>query len=657
MSESPRRQWNHLVTVLQQFSALQAPVIFIIVIGMLIMPMSGSLLDLFLIVNILLTFTILMRTTVVTQPLEFSVFPSLLLITTLFRLALNISATRLILSNADAAGAGQVIHAFGTFVISGNPIVGVVIFIILIVIQFVVITAGAGRVAEVAARFTLDAMPGKQMAIDADLNAGLIDEQDARRRRENVGREADFYGAMDGASKFVRGDAIAAIIMIIINILGGFAVGIGQHNLTVMDALQQYTVKTVGEGIVTQIPALIMSIATGLIVTRSTSESNLGQDLSTQLFQNWQLFKPTAKPEAPPPAPHPRTITSEEMMDLLTVDPIEVEIGYGLISLADPAQGGDLLERITSLRKQIALDLGFVVPPVRVRDNIQLKSTAYVVKLWGAELARGEILPRYLLAMNPGNQEMTLPDGIPTTEPAFGLPAQWINESMKLEAETSGFTVVDPTTVLITHLSEVVKSHAHEVLTRQDVQGLIDKIRTTAPALIDDLVPKLMSLSEVHRVLQELLKERVSIRNMTVILSALGDRASGTRDLDQLVEFVRQALARTISNQFRNPEGIIDVFTLDPSLEEYLLDHLRPTQFGTQVVLDPSTAQRLLLQVKEQAERAIALGNQPTLICSSQVRPYLRRLVEKYLPSLIVISHAEVVPGIQVRSSGTVSLS
>ncbi|HEX2951324.1 MAG TPA: flagellar biosynthesis protein FlhA [Armatimonadota bacterium] len=690
-------QSRQLTNILTRMSDMQAPLLLVVVIGMLIIPMPSFVLDFFLVANLGITLLILLTTTNITQPLELSVFPSLLLVTTLFRLALNISATRLILSSGDELGAGRVIHAFGNFVVGSNPVVGFVIFIILVVIQFVVITAGAGRVAEVAARFTLDAMPGKQMAIDADLNAGLIDEKQARKRRQDISREADFYGAMDGASKFVRGDAIAAIIMVIINILGGFAVGVLMHKLSLPDALHQYTMKTVGEGIVTQIPALIMSIATGLIVTRAASESNLGHDLVNQVMgndrtlmitgaiigsfavvpglpsfpfitgalvlgglgyykwkhaaQNKQLDKVEEQPVAKAPT------TTEEMIELLAIDPIEVEIGYGLIHLADPAQGGDLLERITSLRRQIALDMGFVVPPVRVRDNIQLQSNSYSIKLWSVEIAHGDIMPKHYLAMNPGNgHDHAIPGAIATTEPAFGLPALWVPEQQKLEAEMSGYTVVDPTTVLITHLSELIRNHAHEILSRQDAQLLIDKMRSVSPALIDELIPKVISLSEVHRILQSLLRERVSIRDLNRILSSVSDHVSATRDIDQLTEYARQSLARAISEQQRGTDGSIEVFTLEPALEEMLIAHLRPTQFGTQIVLDPVMAQQVLLKIKEQAERAITLGNQPVALCSSQLRPYLRRFIEKYIPGLTILSHAEIASGIPIRTNGTIML-
>ncbi len=693
-----RELLNRIIASVVGASDLQAPLLFVTILGMLIIPMPPILLDFSLVINIAVTFLVLLRAAAVTHPLEFSVFPSVLLVTTLLRLALNISATRLILSSADEAGAGQIIHAFGTFVIGGNPVVGVVIFVILVIIQFVVITAGAGRVAEVAARFTLDAMPGKQMAIDADLNAGLVDEREAKLRREQVGKEADFYGAMDGASKFVRGDAIAAIVMIIINVLGGFAVGMLIHKLPLEDALSMYTIKTVGEGIVTQIPALIMSIATGLIVTRATSESNLGEDLSFQVLGQYRTVGTAAvimgsfllvpglpkipfllgsaalgglayyrwkqAQQAPPPpetdstdsAP-PAPTSAEEMLSLLSLDPIEVEIGYGLIHLADPSQGGDLLERITTLRKQIAMEMGFVVPPVRVRDNIQLKNTGYSIKLWDVEIANGEIVPRFLLAMNPNDPDTAFPGSIPTREPAFGLPAQWIQEAQKMQAEMAGFTVVDPTTVLVTHLSEVIRGHAHEILTRQDVQGLMDKVRAVAPALVDDLVPKVMSLAEIHRVMQNLLRERVSIRDLNRVLSTLGDYAPSIRDVEQLTEHVRQSMARVISNQYRGAEGPIDVITLDPDVEELLLDNLRPTQYGLQIVLEPGTAQTLLLNIKAQAERMIAMGYTPVLLCSTQLRLYLRRFIERFMPSITVLSHAEVASGVQAQSRGSVSLT
>ncbi len=689
---------NRIVQGIAGASDLQAPLLFVIVLAMLILPMPSWLLDFCLVINIALTFLVLLRTASVAHPLEFSVFPSVLLVTTLLRLAMNISATRLILGSGDEFGAGQIIHAFGTFVIGQNVVVGVVIFVILVIIQFVVITAGAGRVAEVAARFTLDAMPGKQMAIDADLNAGMIDEREARRRREEVGKEADFYGAMDGASKFVRGDAIAAVVMIIINVLGGFAVGMLIHKLPLQEAVLQYTVKTVGEGIVTQIPALIMSIATGLIVTRATSESNLGEDLNLQIlgqyrtvgiaavimasfmlvpqlpklpfmlgagalgylaYRQWKRAKdaPPAATDDEAAAGAPAPAAADDMLSLLSLDPIEVEIGYGLIHLADPAQGGDLLERITTLRKQIAMELGFVVPPVRVRDNIQLKNNGYSIKLWDIEVAQGEIVPRFLLAMNPADPDTVFPGAIPTREPAFGLPAQWIQEAQKMQAEVAGFTVVDPTTVLVTHLSEVIRGHAHEVLARQDVQGLLDKVRAAAPALVDDLVPKVISLAEVHRVLQNLLRERISIRDMNRILSTLGDYAPSVREVDQLTEHVRQALARVISSQYRGADGPIDVITLHPDVEDLLLNNLRPTQYGLQIVLDPASAQALLLNLKAQVERMVGLGYQPVLLCSTQLRLYLRRFVERFMPGITVLSHAEVAPGVQAQSRGEVTLA
>lgn len=695
MAEPTRR--NLLSAFMGRFGDVQMPLMCVVVIGMLIIPMPPVMLDIMLVLNIGLTLMVLLRTTSVLQPLEFSVFPSLLLVATLFRLALNISATRLILSSDTESGAGAIIHSFGTFVIGQNPVVGVIIFIILVVIQFVVITAGAGRVAEVAARFTLDAMPGKQMAIDADLNAGMIDETEARRRRQEVAQEADFYGAMDGASKFVRGDAVAALVMIIVNIIGGFAVGIGIHHMAFIDALSQYTTKTVGEGIVTQIPALIMSIATGLIVTRAASATSLGKDLVQQVFGNvaslWAtaailgafalvpslpkipfllgalflsfmalsvrrstLAAAAAKAAEAPATPAPHAMTADEMLEMISVDPIEIEIGYGLIALADPGQGGDLLERITTLRKQIALDMGFVVPPVRVRDNIQLKSNTYSIKLWGMELADGELLPRHFLAMHAQEGATPLPDAIPTTEPAFGLPACWIPESQKMAAELEGYTVVDPATVLITHLSELLRAHAHEILTRQDVQALLEKVRRSAPALVDELVPKVMSLAEVHRVLQQLLQERLPIRDMNRILSALGDYAGATRDCDELAEHVRRALARTITQLKRNPDGSMDVITLAPAVEEMLLTQLHPTTLGTQIVLDPAIFRQLVQNIRAQAERAIALGIQPMLLCSSAIRPYLRRLLESALPGIAVLSHAEIVAGTPLRAIGTVAL-
>ncbi len=662
----------------------------VLVVGMLVVPMPHWLLDGLLVANIALTLTVLLVTAYNSDAMQFSVFPSLLLVATLFRLALNISATRLILLHADA---GTVISAFGHFVVGGNYVVGIVVFLILVIIQFVVITNGAGRVAEVAARFTLDAMPGKQMAIDADLNAGLIDELQARARREAVAREADFYGAMDGASKFVRGDAIAAVVMILVNILGGFIIGLTQRGFDLMTALQTYTLLTVGEGLVTQIPALLMSTATGLIVTRASSAQPLGQDLTGQLLGQPRVMTTVAAMLAlmalvpglpklpflsvaalvglvaftlPPPQPTPSaeeaahtaslaTAGPEQIADLLVVDPIELEIGYGLIPLADPAQGGTLLERITVLRRHVAAELGFIVPPLRVRDNMDLPPNHYAIALGGARVAEGDMYPRQLLAMNPGGATAPL-RGLETKEPAFGLPALWIAETQKTEAEIGGYSVVDAPTVLITHLGEVIRRHADEILSRQDTQALLDTIRRSTPVVVDELVPKLLSLSEVHRVLQGLLRERVSIRDLARLLSVLADYAPATRDPEQLVEYARRGLARTITAAHLDAQGMLQVFTLDPTLEELLITSVRQTTQGPMPVPEPQVARSLLESVATCTQQMIAAGLSPVLLCSPQARRPLRKFLEQVLPELNVISHAEVAPGTRVQSAGVVSL-
>ena len=682
---------NFFALSLKRQSELVVSIGAVMIIGMMIVPLPHWMLDFMLVLNMGLTFGILLMSAYVTKPLDFSVFPSLLLIVTLFRLALNISATRLILLDASA---GAVISAFGNFVVGGNYVVGIVVFLILVVIQFVVITNGAGRVAEVAARFTLDAMPGKQMAIDADLNAGMIDEQTARKRRVEVAKEADFYGAMDGSSKFVKGDAIAAVVMIIVNILGGFVVGLAQHNMDLVTAMQTYTLLTVGEGLVTQIPALLTSTATGIIVTRAGSEQPLGGELTGQILSNpkailsvaamllvlalipglpklpfliaaaligtvgFALRGKTNQPADPETdaAQQPKPLSEQdEMMSLIGTDPLELEVGYGLIPFADPNQGGDLLHRITNMRKQVTADLGMIVPPLRVRDNVELRPNAYRIKLWGVEVAKGDIVPRHYLAISPGAVDQPL-RGIETREPAFGLPAIWVTEAQRADAESSGYTVVDAATVIITHLVETVKRQAWEVITRQDVQNLLDSLRAQSPAVVDELVPKVMSLSEVHRVLQNLLREKVSIKDLNRILTVLGDYAPAVRDVDQLTEFVRQGLARTICRQYQDYEGALEVITVDPEIEEKLQACLRPTAGGSQLAIEPALARKINDSVVAQVQRVIAAGSQAVLLCSPAARPIVRVLVGRRLPNIVVLSHAEIAEGVQVKSIGMVTI-
>ncbi len=669
----------------------------VVIVAMLVIPLPHWMLDAFLVVNIALTMTVLLVTTYTSHPLEFSVFPSLLLVMTLFRLAINVSATRLILLHADA---GLVISAFGGFVVGGNYVVGLVVFVILVVIQFVVITNGAGRVAEVAARFMLDAMPGKQMAIDADLNAGLIDESDARSRREEISREADFYGAMDGASKFVRGDAIAAVVMIVVNIVGGFVIGMTQRGMDLPSALRTYTLLTVGEGLVTQIPALIMATATGLIITRSSSGEPLGKELTTQLLRSPRALGlvagtlgvlalvpglprlpflvvgagvgmmasalHTGRRAPPPPAApaKPTAPSAEQLMGLLAVDPIVLEIGLDLIPLADPAQGGDLLERITTLRRRIAEDMGLVVPPLRVRDNLQLRPTIYLIKLAGAQVAQGEVRPGQVLVMNPSGGVPEIA-GMDTIDPAFGLPARWAPESKRVDAEMLGQTVVDAGTVLLTHLGEVLKAHAADILSLQDVRTMLDHLRQQTPVLVEEVVPKVMSLTEVHRVLANLLRERVPILDLARILTVLAMHGPTIKDSEALTELVRQGLARAITAQYLDEQRTLWVCALDPAAEAELLARAQaaagaPTEArdgeGVGPALETDWTETLMRRIRRQLDRMVAMGHSPVLICAPRSRPLVRALLERRLPAAVVLSHAEIAPEAKVKSVGLVSV-
>lgn len=679
--------------LLGKYSDMMLPIAAVLVVGMMVVPMPTWLLDVMLTLNIAMALTVLLVTIYATQPLEFSSFPSMLLLTTLFRLALNISATRLVLLSGSA---GAVISAFGSVVVGGNYVVGIVVFIILVVIQFLVITSGTGRVAEVAARFTLDAMPGKQMAIDADLSAGIIDEREAQLRRKTISREADFYGAMDGSSKFVRGDAIAAVIMIIVNIIGGVLIGVLQGHKDPMDALQTYTLLTIGEGLVTQIPALLISTATGLMVTKAGSEKNIGTDMTNQMLGQPKALmicaamcgalalipgipklpfiitaagigyvghllsrKPArskhADVDADGAAAAKKAKGPENMVELLTIDPIEIDLGYGLIALADPKQGGDLLERVTAVRRQAAIDMGILVPAIRVRDDMQLKPNTYVMKLRGLEVARGEVYPGHLLAMNPGSAMSRL-SGIDTTEPAFGLPATWISDAQQMEAEISGYTIVDPLSVLITHITEVLRSHADEILTRQDAQDLIDSVKAQTPAVVSELIPDLLTLADVQKVLQNLLCERVSIRDLPLIMETLSDVARLTKDPDMLTEYARQALARQITSQYQSPDGTVRVFTLDPTLEQIIADNIRYAETGAQLVLDPMTARHVLTSTRTQIENMAAMGYQPVALCSPRTRVHFRRLVERMIPTLAVLSYNELASGAGLETIGMVAL-
>jgi len=681
---------------LGKYSDLIMAIAVLGVVVMLIVPLPEWLLDTLLVVNLAGAALIFLTTLYVQEPLQFSVFPSLLLIATLFRLSLNIAATKLILGTGSA---GRVIEAFGNFVVGGDYVVGVVAFLILVIVQFVVITNGAGRVAEVAARFTLDAMPGKQMAIDADLNAGLITEEQAKERRKAIEEEADFYGAMDGASKFVRGDAIAAVLIIIINIVGGFLIGLRNGQGDAMTILRTYTLLTVGEGLVAQIPALFISTAAGILVTRTATQTHIGQDLLSQLFSRarpaWivagmlvtmalvpgfpiiQLLllavalggigyvvtqgdraRSRRVETAPKRQPAPETSKGPEaVLPLLTVDTIELELGLGLLGLVDASVGGDLVERINLIRRQTALELGIVLPSVRIRDNLQLKNEQYAIKIKGETVATGEVRPQYLLAMGADDpQQMESLGGIPTREPAFGLTAYWIPASRRDAAEMMGYTVVEPTAVVATHLTEVIKQHAADILTRQDVQTLLDHTKQQNAAVVQELVPDLMTVGEVQKVLQHLLRERIPIRDLGTILETLADYAPRTKDPDQLGELVRAALARTITRQYLSSDGTLYVMTLEPSLEGRLRDCVQPTASGLQLAIDTAFASALLREVGAQAEQMATMGYLPVILCSSQIRLPLRRLIERSMQSVACIAYNEVASGVSVEAVAVVSV-
>ena len=664
------------------------------IIFLIIIPVPPFLLDVFLIFSISIGLLILLMTLFTTETLQFSIFPSLLLITTLFRLSLNVASTRLILGTGQA---GKVIEAFGNFVVGGNYVVGFVIFVIITVIQFVVITNGSGRVAEVAARFTLDALPGKQMSIDADLNAGIITDEEAKVRRKTLQRETDFFGAMDGATKFVKGDAIAGIVIAIINVIGGLIIGIVQLGMPITDALQNYTLLTIGDGLVSQIPALLISTATGILVTRVGSEQNFGNDFSRQIstfpmviaLAAAILFVLGLVPAMPnvlflsmaailgysasllykdKKAKGVESMKQEELQviqkqrqpeNILTafkIDPLEIEIGYGLISLTDESQGGDLLERLAAVRKQCANELGVFVRPIRIRDNLQLGTNSYSFKIKAIEITTGEILPNYFLAMDPGGTGQEI-KGIPTVEPTFGLPAYWVTGSDKEKVELAGYTVVDSSTVLITHLTEFIKDHASELLGRQEVKELLDIVKEQNPAVIEELIPDLLSVGEIQKVLQHLLKEKVSIRDLGTILESLADAARMSRELDYLIEQVRIALSRRISKMYIDGEGKMSVITLQPKIEQMLLDSLQQTQQGNFPALEPQLTQQLFDAIRSQVELVHMQGIQPIFLTSSRVRLPFRRLIERFMPNLSIISINEVIPSVKVEAIGTVRLS
>jgi len=663
----------------------------------MVIPLPSLILDILLSVSITSALIILLTSLSITNPLEFSTFPSLLLITTLFRLSLNIASTRLILlyGNEGVSAAGHVIKSFGNFVVGGNYFIGFVIFLILVIINFVVITRGSGRIAEVAARFTLDAMPGKQMSIDADLNAGLIDEKEARHRRAEISREADFYGAMDGASKFVRGEAIAGLLIIFVNIVGGFIVGVFQHKLSFLGAAQTYTILTVGDALVAQIPALMVSTAAGLIVSRAASEQSIGRELSKQfqlqphaislsagilfclglipglphlpfislsflvglvgyvvLRNQKQHGKKSIEEAEKAVLPSP----PEQVESLLSVDRLELEVGYGLIPIVDEEQRGDLLERIRVLRRQFATEMGFIVPPLRVRDNLQLKPGEYRILIKGNEVSRGEMMLGYVMALSPGEVKRTV-DGIPTKEPVFQLPALWVQEKKKDEAQFAGYTVIDISTIVATHLTEVIRSYGDELLSRQDVQKLLDRLGQQYPKAVEELTPHLVSLGVIQRVLQNLLKERVSIRDFLTIVETLADYAAFSKDPEILTEYVRQRMARTIVKQYETPEGILPLITLDQGIEDILREKIQKGEHSAHLALEPGLAQKILTSIHQSLDRIAHLNHQPVILCSPFLRRHLKRLLDRFLPQVAVLSHGELTAQTKIQSLGTVTLN
>jgi flagellar biosynthesis protein FlhA len=656
----------------------------------MIVPLPTTILDVLLAFNISLGVMVLLLTIYAVRPLDFSVFPSLLLVTTLFRLSLNIASTRLILLNGHSGpmAAGHIIKSFGSFVVGGNPTVGLVVFVILVVINFVVITKGSGRIAEVAARFTLDAMPGKQMSIDADLNAGLIDETAARKRRAEISKEAEFYGAMDGASKFVRGDAVAGIIITLINIVGGLVIGVLQMGLDLSTAVQNYTLLTIGDGLVSQIPALIISTAAGILVTRAGAEGNIGTELAQQFGVNPRAlmiasgiialfamapgmpFIPfmllavaifffgrsviraerTRKEEAEAePEEAAEQAGPEDVEDLLPLDMLELEIGYGLIPLVDNKAQGNLLERIRSLRRQFATEIGLIMPSLHIRDNLELKPNEYAVCIKGNEVARGELLADHLLAIDPGDVK-TKVEGIPTKDPAFGLPAIWISHDMKSDAQFAGYTVVDLPSVITTHISEVVRRDGYEFLGRQEVQRLLDKVSETNPKVVEELVPSLLSLGAVQKILQNLIREQVSIRDMLTILETLADYAPMSKDTDLLTEYARQRLSRSLTKPFLDKNRVLRVLSVSTALEEAVATGINQSEYGSFLALDPRQANSIIGAVKKSVEKASVKLEQPVMICSTTVRRHLKKLCERFQIPLTVLSYNEIPSGLQIET-------
>jgi len=682
-------------------SSLIVAVGLVAILMIMILPLPTILLDLLLTFSITMGIIILLMAMYNTDTLDFSAFPSLLLLTTLYRLSLNIASTRLILLHGhEGPGAvGRVIQSFGNFVVGGSIAVGLIIFLIMVLINFIVITKGSGRIAEVAARFTLDAMPGKQMAIDADLNAGLIDEDTAKKRREKISRQSEFYGAMDGASKFVRGEAIASLVIMVINITGGLFIGVILHNMDIAQAAETFAMLTIGDGLVSQIPALIISTSAGIIVSRAASDASMGKELAKQFSKQpqalavasgiillfglipglphtaflvlgaslgvlaWIAFQQQAagkmkkkeaekkkREEAPLPG-SPETVET-----LLSLDALELEVGYGIIPLVDESQNGDLLERIRGIRRQFALEMGLIIPPLHVRDNLQIKPDEYILLLKGVEIARGEIMMGYYLAMDSGAAKRKI-DGIPTEEPAFKLPALWIAEDKKDEAQVAGYTVVDPSTVIATHLTETLRTHSAELLGRQDTQKLLDNLSKTHPKVVEELVPNLLTLGGVQKVLQNLLRERISIRDLLTICETLADYAPRSKDPDILTEYVRQSLARAIIGSYTDSQKRISVLTLASQVEDMIRESLQTTEQGTFLTLEPNLAQKIIESIQTETERIAEDGYQPILICSPIIRRHVRQLIERFMPQVVVLSHNELTSQTKIQSLGTIEIN
>ncbi len=659
---------------------------------MLIVPIPSWLLDVLLAVNISIAFTIMFGCMFATEVLEMSFYPTVLLFTTIFRIALNVSSTRLILSTGDP---GNVVMVFGNFVGGGDLTIGIIVFLILIIVQFMVINKGSERVAEVTARFTLDAMPGKQMAIDADLNTGAIDDEEAKKRRDKIQDESSFFGSMDGAVKYVKGDATAGLMISAVNIIGGLAMGMLRGGLEFQAALDKYVILTIGDGLVSQIPSLLISLSTGILVTKGSKDADFGTVLVSQLFGvpkvlyfvgstvialgiltplNTILFlilgfafiitarimsstletagidsQAEAEEAAAEEIRQPENVTS-----LLQVDPIELEFGYGIIPLADVNQGGDLLDRVVMIRQQVALELGTVVPIIRLRDNIQLNPNQYIIKIKGIQVSEGEILFDHYMAMNPGYVEEEI-TGIPTFEPSFHLPAIWITENQRERAESMGYTVVDPPSIIATHLTEIIRQHIAELLSRQDVQGLVDNIKESNPVLVDELVPKLLGLGEIQKVLQNLLKEGISIRDLQTVFETLADYAATTRDTDILTEYSRQALKRAISSRFFPANETTSVITLDPKIEQEIMGSVKQTEQGAYLTLDPERTRQIIASTETEMKKLEELGKNPIIITSPIVRMYFRRLTEDYFKDLIVVSYNEIESHIELQSVGMVT--